>query len=139
MNEGGRYEPKADAMKRTLMCLFRDLHEARTGDHNYVNKRYVQVDEAKAVEDVAEEPYADISRPEEPAVSKTSLEETQETISLDTDDKRYVTYAQAIKERIAGQWKCPKEARRKNLEGRLVALFSLNINVSFDYTLSKKK
>jgi putative hydrolase of HD superfamily len=46
-------EPKADAMKTTLMCLFHDLHEARTGDHNYVNKRYVQVDEAKAVEDLA--------------------------------------------------------------------------------------
>jgi putative hydrolase of HD superfamily len=46
-------EPKADALKTTLMCLFHDLHEARTGDHNYVNKRYVQVDEAKAVEDLA--------------------------------------------------------------------------------------
>ena len=48
-----RQEPKADAMKTTLMCLFHDLHEARTGDHNYVNKRYVQIDEAKAVEDLA--------------------------------------------------------------------------------------
>jgi putative hydrolase of HD superfamily len=46
-------EPKADSMKTTLMCLFHDLHEARTGDHNYVNKRYVQIDEAKAVEDLA--------------------------------------------------------------------------------------
>ena len=104
---------------------------------------------------------------------------------MDTDDKRYVTYAQAIKERIAGQWKYPQEARKKRLEGKLVALFSLNregaltrmditrssghevldreaeravqsaapfppfpstvtvsrlnINVSFDYTLSRKK
>jgi len=135
--------------------------------------------------DLAEKPDTDISKPEEPAASKTSSEETQETISLDTDDKRYVTYAQAIKERIAGQWKYPQEARKKRLEGRLVALFSLNregaltrmeitrssghevldreaeravqsaapfppfpstitvsrlnINVSFDYTLSKKK
>lgn len=46
-------EPRANAMKTTLMCLFHDLHEARTGDHNYVNKRYVQVDEARAVEDLA--------------------------------------------------------------------------------------
>jgi len=46
-------EPKADAMKTTLMCLFHDLHEARTGDHNYVNKRYVQIDEDKAVQDLA--------------------------------------------------------------------------------------
>jgi putative hydrolases of HD superfamily len=46
-------EPKADSMKTTLMCLFHDLHEARTGDHNYVNKRYVQIDEEKAVQDLA--------------------------------------------------------------------------------------
>jgi TonB family protein len=135
--------------------------------------------------DLTEKPDTDISKPEEPVASKTSPEETQDTISLDTDDKRYVTYAQAIKERIAGQWKYPQEARKKKLEGRLVALFSLNkegaltrmditkssghevldreaeravrsaapfppfpstitvsrlnINVSFDYTLSKKR
>jgi TonB family protein len=135
--------------------------------------------------DLTEKPDTDISKPEEPVASKTSSEETQDTISLDTNDKRYVTYAQAIKERIAGQWKYPQEARRKKLEGRLVALFSLdregaltrmditkssghevldreaeravrsaapfppfpstitvsrlNINVSFDYTLSKKR
>jgi len=46
-------EPKADSMKTTLMCLFHDLHEARTGDHNYVNKRYVQIDEEKAIQDLA--------------------------------------------------------------------------------------
>jgi putative hydrolase of HD superfamily len=47
------HEPEADPMKTTLMCLFHDLHEARTGDHNYVNKRYVRVDEAKAIKDLA--------------------------------------------------------------------------------------
>jgi len=73
-----------------------------------------------------EKPDTDISKPEEPAVSKTSSEETQETISLDTNDKRYVTYAQAIKERIAGQWTYPQEAKKKKLQGRLVAIFSLN-------------
>jgi putative hydrolase of HD superfamily len=48
-----RHEPGADAMKTLLMCLFHDLHEARTGDHNYVNKRYVHIDEEKAVRDLA--------------------------------------------------------------------------------------
>ncbi len=48
-------EPKADASKAALMCLFHDLHEARTGDHNYVNKRYVQVDEEKALGDLSQE------------------------------------------------------------------------------------
>ena len=47
--------PEADARKAVLMCLFHDLHEARTGDHNYVNKRYVQVDEEKALGDLARE------------------------------------------------------------------------------------
>lgn len=35
-----------------LMCLFHDLVEARTGDLNYVNKRYVKADEAAAVRDM---------------------------------------------------------------------------------------
>ena len=45
-------KPEADSRKTTLMCLFHDLHEARTGDQNYVNKRYVRVNEEKAVEDL---------------------------------------------------------------------------------------
>ena len=35
-----------------LMCLFHDLVEARTGDLNYVNKRYVKADEKSAVRDM---------------------------------------------------------------------------------------
>ena len=46
-------EPEADSRKTILMCLFHDMHEARTGDHNYVNKRYVSVDEERAVNDLA--------------------------------------------------------------------------------------
>jgi len=47
-------EPKADMQKVVLMSLFHDFHEARTGDHNYVNKRYVTVNENKAVNDLAQ-------------------------------------------------------------------------------------
>jgi putative hydrolase of HD superfamily len=36
------------------MCLFHDLPEARTGDLNYVNKKYVTPDEKKAVMDITE-------------------------------------------------------------------------------------
>jgi putative hydrolase of HD superfamily len=35
------------------LCLFHDIPEARTGDLNYVNKKYVQVDEGRAVRDLA--------------------------------------------------------------------------------------
>ncbi|NQU15538.1 MAG: HD domain-containing protein [Desulfobacteraceae bacterium] len=53
-------EPDADLNKVILMCLFHDLPEARTGDHNYVNKRYVKADEEKALRDqVRELPQGD--------------------------------------------------------------------------------
>lgn len=48
-------EPDADAYKIVLMCLFHDFHEARTGDHNYVNKKYVRVDEDRAVRDLSKD------------------------------------------------------------------------------------
>jgi len=35
------------------MCLFHDLPEARTGDLNYVNKKYVDTKEEKAIDDLA--------------------------------------------------------------------------------------
>ena len=47
-------QPAADVQKTVFMCLFHDFHEARTGDHNYVNKQYVRVDEDRAVADLAE-------------------------------------------------------------------------------------
>ena len=50
-------EEKTDPHKTILMCLFHDLPEARTGDHNYVNKNYVQIDEDKAVADMSRDLY----------------------------------------------------------------------------------
>ena len=41
----------ADAPRAALLCLFHDLAEARTGDLNYVNKRYVTADESRALAD----------------------------------------------------------------------------------------
>ena len=50
----------ADAFKVVKMCLFHDLPEARTGDQNYVYKKYVRVDEERAAEDLAAGlPFAD--------------------------------------------------------------------------------
>lgn len=45
-------EPDVDELKLMQMCLLHDLPEARTGDMNYVQKKYVTVDENKAVEDI---------------------------------------------------------------------------------------
>lgn len=40
----------ADVERTALMCLFHDLHEARTGDFNYVNHIYCRADRTAALE-----------------------------------------------------------------------------------------
>jgi putative hydrolase of HD superfamily len=47
-----KMEPDVDALKLIAMCLVHDLPEAKTGDLNYVQKKYVTADENKAVEDI---------------------------------------------------------------------------------------
>lgn len=47
-----KLETEANESKVMKMCLFHDLPEARTGDMNYVNKKYVVVDEKKAIDDL---------------------------------------------------------------------------------------
>ncbi len=42
-----------DCFRVVCLCLFHDVPEARTGDLNYVNKHYVQVDEKGAMQDLA--------------------------------------------------------------------------------------
>lgn len=49
-----RMEPDADAEKLITMCLLHDLPEARMGDLNYVQKRYVKADEKKAIAHLTE-------------------------------------------------------------------------------------
>ncbi len=49
-----KLEKDIDELKLLKMCLLHDLPETRTGDMNYVNKKYVAVDEKKAVKDLAD-------------------------------------------------------------------------------------
>jgi putative hydrolase of HD superfamily len=49
-----KLDPTADELKVLRLCLVHDLPEARTGEMNYMNKKYVAVDEKKAVRDLAE-------------------------------------------------------------------------------------
>jgi TonB family protein len=53
-------------------------------------------------------------------------EETEETISLDTRDERYSTYAKVIKEQLMREWHYPQEAFEDLIEGDVLVLFSLN-------------
>lgn len=46
-------EPDIDPLRIMQMCLLHDLPEARTGDLNYVHKKYTAADEKMAVNDIA--------------------------------------------------------------------------------------
>lgn len=66
------------------MCLFHDLPEARTGDMNYVNKKYVDVNEEKAVRELTEDIFfgSDIKA----AINEFNKKETKEAlIAIDAD------------------------------------------------------
>jgi putative hydrolase of HD superfamily len=76
--------PGADLSKVVLMCLFHDFPEARTGDHNYVNKRYVRVDEEGALRDqVRGLPFGDRIR--ELVMEFTEGRSLEATLSKDAD------------------------------------------------------
>jgi putative hydrolases of HD superfamily len=49
-----KMDSEVDELKVLRLCLMHDLPEARTGDMNYVNKKYVTVDEKKAIRELAE-------------------------------------------------------------------------------------
>ncbi len=51
-----RLAPEVDALKLITMCLVHDLAEARTGDLNTVQKKYVVADEARAMSDLERTP-----------------------------------------------------------------------------------
>jgi putative hydrolase of HD superfamily len=50
----GRLSEGIDMGRLLKMCLFHDFPEARTGDLNYVNKKYVQANEEKVLEELSE-------------------------------------------------------------------------------------
>jgi putative hydrolase of HD superfamily len=49
-----KMDESLDESRVLKMCILHDLPEARTGDMNYVNKKYVNVDEEKAVKELTE-------------------------------------------------------------------------------------
>jgi TonB family protein len=105
------------------ILAFHDVHLLKWADEK---PRTYKVDLIRApVEDIApdERPGADISQTNEEPAPPPNLD--QDTISLDTMDKRYMSYARLIKEEIGSQWRYPSEARARLIEGKLTLVFSL--------------
>lgn len=74
-----------DELRVLKMCALHDLPEARTGDMNYVNKKYVQVDEAKAVRELTETVFFgdDIKR----AIEEFNARQTPESLAARDADQ----------------------------------------------------
>lgn len=53
-------------------------------------------------------------------------EDSEETISLDTKDERYSSYARVVKERLMARWEYPQQAFENLIEGKLLVIFSLS-------------
>jgi len=49
-----KLDPEVNEARVLKLCLVHDLPETRTGDMNYVNKKYVEVNEKKAVDELAQ-------------------------------------------------------------------------------------
>ncbi len=132
-------EPEADSRKIILMCLFHDLHEARTGDHNYVNKRYVHVYEEKAIQDLAQElPFGDeiISLTRE----FSEGESLEARISRDADQIDLILELkeqQDLGNKSAGEWLYYAEKRLLTESAKRLAKEVMNTKFS-DWWFEKK-
>ena len=79
-----KVNPALDELRVLKMCVLHDLPEARTGDMNYVNKKYVKVDEEKAVRELTESLF--FSDDIRQAIAEFNAKETMEAqIARDAD------------------------------------------------------
>jgi putative hydrolase of HD superfamily len=79
-----KMDESLDELRVLKMCVFHDLPEARTGDMNYVNKKYVNVDEEKAVMELTESLFFGNDIKE--AIEEFNRKETRESlIARDAD------------------------------------------------------
>jgi TonB family protein len=79
-----------------------------------------------AIDDI---PFEKMTEKERENTIKKIIEadkKSEETISLDTVDKRYVSYTGLIKKRLTACWGYPREAKENKMEGKAYAIFSLS-------------
>jgi putative hydrolase of HD superfamily len=101
-----RLDGEADVGRVLQLCLFHDIPEARTGDLNYVNKKYVSADEAKAVADLARTlPFGEDYRD---AIEEFAGRQTRESlIAHDADQLEMILALKEYKDlgnRYADEW-----------------------------------
>ena len=118
-----RMQGRCDPFKVVKMCLFHDLAEARTGDQNYVYKKYVQVDEQKAIEDLTTGlPFAEEIKG---LIAEFNAQKSQEALlSHDADQLELLLQLKEHKDlgnRYADEWLRYNAKRLKTGVGRRLA------------------
>jgi putative hydrolase of HD superfamily len=113
-----------------LMCLFHDLVEARTGDLNYVNKRYVRADEKAAVRDMtANLPFGEEIRVLTEEFESCSSAEAQ--LANDADQLEIILQLKELGDlgnRYAADWITTAMKRLRTDDGKRLARSILNTN-----------
>jgi len=94
------------------------LERARVYEVELVRPPIEDLEEARKA--FGEQASVDKGQPEEPP------EILEDTISLDTKDRRYVSYMAVLKGRIHEHWTYPEQAREYLLEGKLLLVFTLS-------------
>jgi putative hydrolases of HD superfamily len=89
-----KMDDSLDEFRVLKMCFLHDLPEARTGDMNYVNKKYVNVDEEKAVSELTESLF--FGNDIKAAIDEFNRKETKE--SLITRDADQIALILQLKE-----------------------------------------
>lgn len=127
-----RMSGKLSTERVVLMCLFHDLVEARTGDLNYVNKKYVEADEAAALRDMTNSlPFGDEIR--------SVTEEFNERLTPESDfahDADQIELILQLKElgdlgnRYAPDWISAAMKRLRTEHGKRLARSILNTDFS---------
>lgn len=108
----------ADLAKTVFLCLFHDLHEASTGDLNYVNQRYDTCAAQKAVADICQGTGID----GEALFAEFEARETLEArLAHDADQLDFICSLrkqEASGNPVAGEWLKSAAQRLKTGQGR---------------------
>ncbi|NNF98437.1 MAG: HD domain-containing protein [Desulfobacteraceae bacterium] len=117
--------PEADALRLLAMCLFHDLTEARIGDLNYVQKKYVTPDESKALADtISGVPFG---RDMAAIIEEFNAQETLEArLSHDADQLSFIMDLKMLSDL---GYKPPKEWL-PNVRGRLKTQVGIQLSDS---------
>ena len=109
-----------------LSCLFAIQKTFRL---NWINKPHptYRIELARPPVDPlnkAAKPGTDLAgiTPQKPLPSK----QIEDTISLNTKDKRYTSYAKIIEKKLMNQWTYPLKALENLIEGEVLIIFALN-------------